>query len=587
MSNANPEERASQLAARLAKLSPEKRALLQRTLAARSLGGEEAVARSLRECGITHIFGVAGLPTEKILPACLDQNIRPIGVHHQSAAALMATAYNYQVGNLAAAALVSAGPAVTNAVTGLLVARDNAWPLILLGGRRSSFQKSEPLLAVRQVVKHAIDVPNTSSIHECIRHACQVAVAGRPGPVYVELHEDVLSGYAEADSFDDPCSIRPCSSDLLIEDTDVARIADALVSAHRPALIVGKGIRWTVIPDQLRELIEMLGLPFMTSPMGRGFVPDDHPMCCNQARTVLQSQADVVLIIGARLNWVFRHGVEFSRDARVIVVDLVDDVRQHTTISTEFINGDAGDFIARLLVAVHDRKNGLEDPIRRERLVEWYRSLTAASNETRHRLDRQMLADRGSISPYRMMKEIREALPRDAICVTDGNISMRVAQAVIPAFRPASRMDAGTNACMGVGIPFGIGAKIACPDRPVVVVTGDYAFSLGAMEMEVCVRQGIPIVVVVANNQGNNGAIKQKAYFPRENAELVTMFQPGIQYDRISKAFGGEGTTVADAALIKPALLDAIACGKTSCLNIVIAPDLPLPNAWGEQSSNE
>ena len=178
-------------------------------------------------------------------------------------------------------------------------------------------------------------------------------------------------------------------------------------------------------------------------------------------------------------------------------------------------------------------------------------------------------------------------MPRDGICITEGNVSMLAAQPVISAYRPASRMDAGTNACMGVGIPFAIGAKVACPDRPVVAVTGDYGFSLSAMEMEVCVRHGIPIVVVVANNQGNNGALKQKVYFPGKDSELVTMFQPGIEYDRVMAMFGGQGTTITNPELLKPTLENAISAGTPSSINVVIDPDMPLPNAWGEQTPEE
>jgi thiamine pyrophosphate-dependent acetolactate synthase large subunit-like protein len=184
-----------------------------------------------------------------------------------------------------------------------------------------------------------------------------------------------------------------------------------------------------------------------------------------------------------------------------------------------------------------------------------------------------------------MMKEVRDALPRDGICITEGNVSMLTAQSVIPAYRPASRMDAGTNACMGIGIPFAIGAKIACPDRPVVVVAGDYGFSLSAMEMEVCVRHKIPIVVVVANNQGNNGAIKQKSYFPDDHSERVTMFQPMIEYNRIMTMFGGQGETITDPDHLTQALQRALSAALPVCINVVIDPEMPLPNAWGDQGT--
>ena len=136
---------------------------------------------------------------------------------------------------------------------------------------------------------------------------------------------------------------------------------------------------------------------------------------------------------------------------------------------------------------------------------------------------------------------------------------------------------------MGVGIPFATGAKLACPDRPVVVITGDYAFSLNAMELEVCIRHDIPVVVVIANNQGNCGATKQRAYFPGDSTQRVTMFQPELEYDRIMTMFGGKGVTVRDPEVLQATLQNAIASGSSCCINVLVDPEMPLPNAWGEQ----
>ncbi|CAN5342374.1 oxalyl-CoA decarboxylase [soil metagenome] len=573
----------SELTKRVAGLSPEKRLLLQQQLAGSSRSGFELIARSLREFGITHIYVVAGMPSEELLPACVDQNIRPIGVYHQTSAICMALAHNYQCGRLAAAALVSAGPAASNSITGLLVAHDNGWPVIVLGGRSSSFQKFDVLPIVSQITKYAVQVPSTVSIGACIREAHEAAVSGRPGPVYMDLHEDVLRGRAvvEADSSTGSRKrLRPAPS---ASDEEIETVAAALLSARCPALLLGKGVRWTVVPEQLQALVEAIGLPLITSPMGRGFIPEDHPLCFNQARVALKSRADVVLMLGARLNWVFRHGVELSREACVFRVDIHHDDDDDAAIETRFIHADAGDFVNRLIELVKHRHKDVSNS-RCRRLIDWQNSLRAVSDETQRLLDQRMSCNTRPMSPYRMMKEIRNALPRDAICITEGNVSMRAAQAAIPAFCPASRMDAGTNGCMGVGIPFAIGAKLACPDRPVVAVVGDYGFSLSAMEMEVCPRQGIPVIVVIANNQGNNGALKQRAYFP-DQSELVTSFQPGLEYERIMQTFGGDGTTVTDPDLLGPMLVKAIASDKPTCINVIVDPHFPLPNAWGEQSS--
>ena len=569
------------LAERLARLLSAKPGLLPKQPSAVPPCGYDAVAAALRECGTTHIYGVAGRPTEEILPACFRQGIRPIGVYHQTAAVCMALAQNYQTGRLVATALVSAGPAATNALTGLLVARDNGWPVIVLGGRRSSFQALDVVPIVRPVTKHAVSVASTSAIGACIHEACEIAMSGRPGPVYLDLHEEALAGNAATAPVSSARSTTPNQRIPSVSDDGINRVVAALLEARRPALLLGKGVRWTVPPALLRELVDGLDLPFITSPMGRGFLPDDHPLCFNRARTVLQSHADVVLVLGARLNWVFRYGAELSRDARVLRVDIHRETQDDGFVQTEFLHADAGDFVTRLVSRLKSRSNELSDASRRQRLSEWHTLLRTVSDEIQRSLDHRMNSDGRPMSPYRMMKEVRDALPGDAICVTEGNISMLAAQAVIPACRPASRMDAGTNGCMGIAIPFAIGAKIACPGRPVVVVVGDYGFSLSAMEMEVCVRHKIPIVVVIANNQGNNGAIKQRSLFLSAGSERVTMFQPMLEYDRIMAMFGGQGATVADPDQLKPALERALSAGTPVCINVVIDPEMPPPHGWG------
>ena len=574
------ENRVKRLAERIAKLSAEKRSLFRQRMDSVRLTGSELVARSLYECGITHVYGVSGEPSGKVLAACPRHNIRPLGVYHQTAAVCMALAHNYQAGGLVAATLVSAGPAATNAITGLLVAHDNCWPVVVLGARRTSFQRCDVLPMVREVTKQTIQVTSPHAIREAIHEARQTAVSGRPGPVYVDLQEDVFSQRSLAG----PC--RQITSSMLPESvspfspTETDRVAATLVSARRPALLLGKGVRWTLDPNQLKRLVEALDLPVITSPMGRGFVPDDHPLCFNRARGALQSQADAVLILGARLNWMFRHGTEISREAKVFRVDIHRDEEDEAAIATEFILADAGDFVTRLLRSVERRLARSDGPTQHQSRHQWLSSLRAVRDHSQRTLDQCSSHETQPMSTYQMMSEVRDALPRDAICVTEGNVSMRVAQVVIPAYSPASRMDAGTNACMGVGIPFAIGAKVACPDRPVVVVTGDYGFSLSAMELEVCVRHRVPIVVVVANNQGNNGALRQKL-FQHPGAELVTMFQPGLEYDRIMTMFGGQGTTIRDPRLIRPAVERAISSGTPCCINVVTDPEMEMPNAWG------
>ena len=572
------------LAERIARLTPQQREALKSRQSQRFDSGFELVAKSLKEQGITHIYGVAGLPSEPILPACKKHGIRPIGVYHQTAAVCMATAHNYQAGRLTAAVLVSASPAITNAITGMLVAKDNGWPVIVLSGSRSSFQKFDAIPMVGHVTKHAVSVSSANGIQPAIKEACEISMMSRPGPVFVDLHEDALNatGMFQSETHQ-TCSAANQSERSLphISREAVKQVCQMLEFAKRPTLIIGKGIRWSVDFQELRALVEQLQIPFITSPMGRGFIPEDHPLCFNNARSVLQGRADAILIMGARLNWVFRHGKEFASNAQVVRVDVHRDEPDDAAIDTEFIQADAGEFVSQLLqVSRNDHSDGGNT----EAPNAWLAELQLAADET-DRLMAQKLSDESTpMTLYRLMKEIRDALPRNAICMTEGNISMMSAQPVIAGYLPASRMDAGTNACMGVGIPFGIGSKVAQPNRPVVIVAGDYGFSLCAMELEVCMRHNIPLVVIVVNNQGNNGGIKQARYFPGEDSERVTMFQPGIEYDRLMKMLSGEGQTISNPAEVGPAIHEAIKSELPTLLNVKVDPHVPFPNAWGIQA---
>jgi thiamine pyrophosphate-dependent acetolactate synthase large subunit-like protein len=213
----------------------------------------------------------------------------------------------------------------------------------------------------------------------------------------------------------------------------------------------------------------------------------------------------------------------------------------------------------------------------RERLLDsWHAILDESQKERRHKLESRMNSDGLPMSPHRMIKEIRDFLPRDAVCVLDGNVIMAVAQQVLPSYVAASRLTAGSNGCMGVGIPFGIGAKLSHPERLVIVICGDTAFGFNAMDLETAVRHGIPLIVVVANNEGISGALTQKAFFPPDH-ERVTRFQPAIRYENIMGAFGGHAEFVDHPQQLKPALKRAVESGTAACINVRVDPYAAYP----------
>jgi len=537
--------------------------------------GHTLVAETLKALGVTHVYCVSGTPIRETFAKCADLGILPIGVRHQQAGVMMATAQNYATGRLTAVAIVSAGPAVTNAATGILVAKDNFWPVVVLGGRRplsmqrmGSFQELDGATLYRSITKWSALVETTSSIPAYLDRAFKLAMSGRPGPVYLDLPEDILTGFASgADAlFPDPPQPPPPNAD------STQQAAAILLQAKRPAIIIGKGIRWSQPGEELQRLVDEFGIPFTTSPMGRGYLPDDHPLCCNDAHRLLVSKADAILLVGARLDWTFRFGSEFARDAKLIQIDVHKPEIGVNRTPAVGIEGDVKAALRQILAAMTPKSHagGNRAP------ASWHGMLDEERTRKRGKLDSLMNGDSVPMSPYRMLKEIRDFLPRDAISILDGNVFMAAGQQVLPSYLPASRFTAGNNGCLGVGIPFGVGAKLACPNRLVISICGDTAFAFNAMEMETAVRHRIPVVVVVVNNDGNTGAIMEQAYFP-SSEERVTMYQPGIRYEAIMSAFGGHAEFVARPEQLRPALERAVASGKPACINVQVDPHARYP----------
>ncbi|MFH0342283.1 MAG: thiamine pyrophosphate-binding protein [Chromatiales bacterium] len=538
-----------------------------------ALNGHDLIARSLRELGVTHVFGISGTPVYETHAACAKAGMRVIGVRHQQAAAMMAAAQNYACGRMVAAVILSAGPAVTNAATGILVAHDNGWPLLVLGGRRplhmqhlGSFQQLDAIPIFRPITKCACLIEGAAEIPEMLARAFRIAVSGRPGPVYLDVPEEALQKTAIVGQ---PASSQPKSQ--TIESALLDHAADILLIAERPALIIGDGLRWSAPFAELGQLVAQLKAPFVTSPMARGFLPDDHPLCHNAARSTVLSTADAIVIAGARLDWTFRYGAEIARDAKMILVGTEECEFGVNVASAVGIAGDAKLILSELLVRL---ARGEPQAIRN---AGWREHLAAKRQETIAKWQAPAQTDVFPMSPQRLILEIRDAIPREAIRVVDGNIIMETAQQLLPSYSPVSRFSPGHNGCMGIGIPFGIGAQLAFPERPVVVISGDFAFGLSAMEMETAVRLRLPVIVIVANNDGNAGLLLQKRFYPEDYPDRVTAFQPGIRYEQIMRAFGGHAESVERPADLRPAFERAIACGVPACINVRVNSQSPFP----------
>ena len=540
--------------------------------------GSALVAQSIGREGIETLFGLAGGPIQDIMGSAPHFGVRPIGVRHEQAATFAAAAYGY-VRNQVGVAVLAAGPAVTNGVTGAHVAYDNCFPLVILGGSgpqrgryTGTFQETENIPMYKGITKMAVQVESTARIPEYMAMAFRRARTGRPGPVYVDLPSDVLQNGVDEESVRWPSNYYTEAAPMGNPD-QVKRAAELLLNAERPMMIVGKGVRWSEPTAELRQLIESLGMPYIASPMGRGYIPDDHPLNLGAARSAIMGNADVVLVVGSRLNWMFGFGRQFPADAKVIHIDVeAEEIGFNRAVEVGIV-GDSKAVLRQILGEMEGKTAGL-----RERAEEgpWLSSLRDRVGSNADAIQERLTSDAKPILTYRLLHEVSQVFPRETVYSVDGQTTLATGRQVLQSYTPASRLNSGSNGCMGVGVPFAVGAKLARPDVPVVSVNGDCAFGFNAMEMETAVRYQLPIVFIINNNSGIvGGSLEANMGLPEGYEERVATYTPEIRYDKILEAFGGHTEHVTEPSEIKAALQRAYQAtqeGKVACVNVISEP---------------
>ena len=537
--------------------------------------GSSLVAQAIAREGVETLFGLAGGPIQDIMGFAPHFGVRPIGVRHEQAAAFSAAAYGF-VKNQVGVAVLAAGPAVSNGVTGAHVAFDNCLPLVILGGSGSqrgrytgTFQETENVPMYKGITKMAVQIDSTERIPEYLAMAFRKARTGRPGPVYIDMPSDVLQNEVDEESVNWPSNYY---TDVppLGNPEQVKRAADLLLNAERPMMIVGKGVRWSEPSEELRQMVETLGMPYIPSPMGRGFIPDDHPMNMSAARSAIMGNSDVVLIVGSRLNWMFGFGRQFGADTKIIHIDIEAEEIGFNRAAEVGIVGDAKAVLQQILTEMEGRTAGVAE---RAEEGPWLTALREKVDSNAESMQSRLTSDANPIVTHRLLHEISQVFPRDTIFTVDGQQTLAAGRQVLQSHTPASRLNSGANGCMGVGVPFAVGAKLARPDAPVVSVNGDCAFGFNSMEMETAVRHGVPIVFIINNNSGIvGGALERGMGLPEGYGERVATYTQDIRYDKIMEAFGGHCENVTEPSEIKAALERAFQAtkeGKTACVNVM------------------
>jgi len=525
-----------------------------------SLTGSELLARSLTSQGMDTLFFLMGGPMLETESACLKLGVRAIDTRHEQAAAMMAHAYS-RTTRRPGVCMGCSGPGTTNLVTGVANAFVDAAPLIAVGGSSprvylgmEAFQEIDQVAIMRPITKWAERVLDARRIPELVATAFRQATTGRPGPVYLDLPGDVLGEAVDEAHVAFPTRWQPGPR----AQGNPAAIADAvamLERAERPLIIGGSGVWWSDAASAFQTFVEATGIPFYTTPISRGMVPEDHALAFLSARAKAFAEADVLLAVGTRFNYMLQFGrpPRFATGLKVIQVDVNPSQLGHNRRVDVPIVGDARAVLEQLAAEARGR-------IDRGRYASWVSKLRTLDAEKAAEMDKQMRTDQVPIHPLRLCKEVRDFLRRDAVLVVDGQEILNYGRRSIPTFAPGHRLNSGPFGCMGVGLPFGIGAKVAHPDAQVVVLHGDGSYGINAMEIDTAVRHGIPVLVVISNNGGWTAD-------PQRSKPGRTL--GFTRYDKVAQDFGAHGEYVEKPHEIRPALERAWASGKPAVVNVV------------------
>lgn len=538
-----------------------------------TIRGDQIIAQCFKNEGVETFFFMMGGPTSGTAGASLDLGMQGIYVRHEQAAAMMAHAYARVTGK-PGICITPSGPGTANAVTGLANAWADAAPIIAIGGSApmrattlDSFQEMDQVAMMKPVVKAAYRVDIASRIPEYISLAFREAMDGKKGPVYLDLPGDILSAKVDDEKLYWPTNYRvdarPAGDPALVK-----QAIELLARAQHPLLVTGSGVLWSGAATELRQFVEATGIPFFTTPQGRGVVPEDHPRAFPAARSMAFREADVVLVIGARANSMlsFLRAPRFSPDAKFINVNLDGKEIGHNRGVEVGIVGDAKLVLQQLTAEAAGKINGKQE-------TAWVAQLAAKQHSNEERSAELLHSSKVPIHPLRLCREVREIISRDTIIVVDGHEILNFGRQSIPVYEPGTSLNAGPHGCMGIGVPFGIGAKAARPDKPVLVLSGDGAFGWNGMEMDTAIRHKLNIVVVVSNNAGFTS--RQTGRMSAGNIGPVNIGRElGYQrYDKMVEALGGYGEFVEKPDDIKAAIERAFASGKPALVNVCTDPD--------------
>jgi len=536
--------------------------------------GFHLVIDALKLNGIDTVYGVPGIPITDLGRMAQAAGIRVLSFRHEQNAGYAAAIAGFLTKKPGVCLTVSA-PGFLNGLTALAHATTNCFPMILISGssereivdlQQGDYEEMDQLAIAKPLCKAAYRVLHAQDIGIGLARAIRAAVSGRPGGVYLDLPAKLFSQVMDADAgAKSLVKVIDAAPAQLPSPAAVKRALDVLRSAKRPLIILGKGAAYAQADDAIKTLVENSGIPFLPMSMAKGLLPDTHPQCAGAARSTVLKDADVVMLVGARLNWLLSHGKGKTwgeAPKKFIQVDIEPKEMDSNVEITAPLVGDIGSCVTALVDAM-----GSGFPTAP---ADWVNTVKAKREENVAKMAPRLMNNKSPMDYHGALGALRTIIKErpDAILVNEGANTLDLARGVIDMYQPRKRLDVGTWGVMGIGMGSAIAAAVET-GKPVLAVEGDSAFGFSGMEVETICRYNLPICVVIFNNDGiYRGTDVNSA----GSDPATTVFVRGARYDKMMEAFGGVGVNATTPDELKRAVNAAMDSGKPTLINAVIDP---------------
>lgn len=557
--------------------------------------GANLIAKTLKKLGVSVVFGIVGIPIVEVGDAFINNGIKFISFRNEQSASYAASAYGYLTGK-PGVLLVVGGPGLIHALPGVLNSNSNRWPLLVLAGSapldeisKGAFQELDQVSFMYPHSKLSLKPTNFDQVVSFLYNGYKTSLFGKPGVSYIDLPGNIVEGELSIERQDSLLSkILKIDSNSILkyrpQESQIEKISNLIKQSKNPLVIIGKGSAYSNASNELKKLVFNHKFPFLPTPMGKGVIPDDSPLNVSSARSKVLFDADLILLFGSRLNWILHYGESprFKSDAKFIQIDnYPEEIGFNNPNSVE--NGLIGD----ISIIANELNDSLGNYIAPPISISTIQKINK-NNEVLKVKESKLESQLNYNVVYKHVREFIKPINDDIILITEGANTMDVARISFPQSKPRQRLDAGTNATMGVGLGYAIAAKASNPNKYILTIQGDSAFGFSGLEFETAVRSHLAIIIIVMNNSGIYHGTSDE--LRNENKLPSTALSKDTRYDLLAESLGGKGYLIKDLDDLNIALKDSFenySRGESSLLNIIISPGKSKKIGFGWQNKKK